>query len=36
MELLLITFWLCLIWWKADSILNVLKEIRNDLRKGGE
>ena len=35
MELLLICFWLCLIWWKADSILGVLKDIRSELRKGG-
>ena len=31
----IIVFWLALIWWKADSILDVLKDIRNELRKVG-
>lgn len=34
MELLFV-FWFSMIWWKLGSILDVLKDIRKDL-KGGE
>ncbi len=33
---LLTAFWLFMIWWKLDSILDVLKDIRKDLKGGAE
>lgn len=33
---LVVTIWLPAIWIKLGSILDVLKEIRNTLKKGGE
>lgn len=33
---LLISFWLFMILWKADSILDVLKDIRKLLKVGDE
>ena len=33
---IVIAFWTFMIWWKADTILGVLKDIRDILRKGGK
>jgi hypothetical protein len=33
---LVLTIWLPMIWFKLGSILEVLKEIRDILKKGGE
>jgi hypothetical protein len=35
MEILIVTFWLSMIWWKVDGILDVLKDIRDIMKKGG-
>lgn len=35
MEILIVSFWLSIIWWKLDNILNVLKDIRDIMKKGG-
>lgn len=31
---ILLGFWFIMIWWKLDSILDVLKDIRKDLKDG--
>ena len=36
MEIAIVCFWCSMIWWRLDSIFGVLKDIRKDLRKGGE
>ena len=35
MELVFV-FWFCLLWWKVGNVLDVLKEIRDILKKGSK
>lgn len=36
MEISIVVIWCSLIWWRLGSILDVLKDIRDELKKGGE